>query len=437
MNNLRLLAGLLSAVLSGFGACAHGQSVTSLEEVFEMAEANSMQMCPAFSAEQLASQETRVANAKRMPDISASLSMSYIGNGFITKRDFSDYQTAHIPHLGNTLAISVSQPVYTGRAITAGIEMAELKLTAAKYATELQRDNLRIQLTGYYLDIYKYTNLRVVVDANIKQTHKELSEMRARHEQGVALQNDITRYELLASNLELQLLKINNLISILNDNLVTLAGFPAGTTITPDTAILARALPSQTTDEWQAQAMANSPSVKLARAGVDISHKAEDLARAERLPNVGLMAGWNFDGPILTEVPPINRNLSYWFVGVGVTYNISSLYKSNKSVARSRAATAQAVAELDAAEENTTLAIRAEHVRYLEAYEELNTQTKNLELAESNYATVHARYAEGLALITDMLDAANAKLDAEQLLVNARINIIYYYYKLLFISGII
>lgn len=40
-----------------------------------------------------------------------------------------------------------------------------------------------------------------------------------------------------------------------------------------------------------------------------------------------------------------------------------------------------------------------------------------------------------MALITDMLDAANARLDAEQQLVNARINITYYYYKLLFNSG--
>ena len=40
-----------------------------------------------------------------------------------------------------------------------------------------------------------------------------------------------------------------------------------------------------------------------------------------------------------------------------------------------------------------------------------------------------------MALITDMLDAANAKLDAERQLVNARIDIIYYYYKLLFATG--
>ena len=135
------------------------------------------------------------------------------------------------------------------------------------------------------------------------------------------------------------------------------------------------------------------------------------------------------------EVPPINRNLSYWYVGVGISYNISSLFKTNKSLSRSRVATVLAADELAAARENTELAVRADYIRYLESYEDLNTQQKSVELAQRNYNTVFTRYSADMALITDMLDAANSKLDAEQQLVNARINIIYYYYKLLFTSG--
>ena len=157
--------------------------------------------------------------------------------------------------------------------------------------------------------------------------------------------------------------------------------------------------------------------------------------RSERLPRIGLTAGWSIDGPILVEVPPIDRNLSYWYVGLGVSYNISSLYKSNKSLARSRIATRRAIEELDAARENVSLEVSADHVRYLEAYEELKTRQKSVELAERNYRTVSTRYSADMALITDMLDAANSRLDAEQQLVNARINIIYYYYKLLFTTG--
>ena len=437
MNNQRLLTGLLSAVLLGAGVCAFGRnpSVITLEQLFESAERNSAQLRPYFSAEDEANQEIRVARAGRLPDINASLSFSYIGDGFTTKRNFSDYQKAPIPHYGNALSLSVNQPVYTGGAITSGIQLAELKLTASRYATELQRDNVRFQLTGFYLDIYKYTNLRGVVENNIAQARKVLDEMQARYEQGLALQNDITRYELLVSNLELQLVKINNTIDILNNNLVTIAGLPNGTVIVPDSAILDKSLPSQSESSWQSEASVNSPMLKLTQSKVDISRKAEDLTKSERLPKIGLQAGWSIDGPILVEVPPINRNLSYWYIGVGVTYNISSLFKTNKSLSRSRVATVHATDELAAARENTKLAVRADYIHYLESYEELNTQQKSVELAERNYNTVFTRYSADMALITDMLDAANSKLDAEQQLVNARINIIYYYYKLLFTSG--
>ena len=435
MNNLRLLAGLLSAVLLSGGTRGYGQSVISLEEIYEIAESNSAQLRPYLSAREEADQEISVAKSGRLPDITASLTLSYIGDGFITKRDFSDYQKAPIPHFGNGVAIGVTQPLYTGGAVTSAIEMAQLKSTAARYAADFQRDDIRFRLTGFYLDLYKYSNLRQVVEGNLAAARKVLAEMRARYEQGTALQNDITRYELLSSNLELQMTRIDNTIKILNDNLVTTAGLPSGTVVVPDSTILSRALPREGESWWQAEAELHSPSLGLARTGVDISRKAEDLVKSERLPKIGLQAAWTLDGPILVEIPPINRNLSYWYVGIGVSYNLSSLYKSNKSLAKSRIATRKAIEDLDATRQAVSLAVRADHIRYLEAYEELKTQQKSVELAQRNYHTTSTRYSADMALITDLLDAANSQLDAQQQLVNARINIIYYYYKLLFTSG--
>lgn len=439
MNNQRLLTGLLFATLSGVGLCTVGQTRTvySLEDIFKTAESNSVQLRPSFTAEDEAKQEIKVARSQWLPDINATLSLSFIGDGFTTKRDFSDYQKAAIPHFGNGIGINVTQPVYTGGAITSAIELAELKSTASRYATDFNRDNIRFNLTGFYLDLYKYSNLKKVVENNICQAKKVLEEMQARYEQGTALKNDITRYELLVSNLELQLVRINNMIDIFNDNLVTVSGLPANTVVEPDSTILSRALPRSGEGWWQEQASTNAPSLQLARSGVEISRKAESLVKSEKLPKIGIQAGWTFDGPILVEVPPINRNLSYWWIGVGVNYNIASLYKTNKSLTKSKLSTKKSIEEFDAAKENVELTVRADYTHYLEAYEELRTQEKSVELAERNYNTTSTRYSADMALITDMLDAANAKLDAEQQLVNARINILYYYYKLLFTSGTI
>lgn len=439
MNNQRLLNGLLCAAMLSGGArlCAGTPAVITLEEIFRTAEANSAQLLPSFTAEEEARRDISVARSQRLPDINATLSLSFIGDGFITKRNFTEYEKAPIPHFGNGVGINVSQPVYAGGAIKTGIELAELKSTASRYATDFQRDNIRFRLTGFYLDLYKYANLRKVVEKNIAQARQVLAEMQARYEEGTALRNDITRYELLVSNLELQLIKIDNTLDILNDNLVVTAGLPENTKVIPDSTILARSLPTSGEGWWQDQATTNSPSLLLAKSGVEISQKAESLVKSERLPKVGLQAGWTLDGPILVDVPPINRNLSYWWVGVGVSYNLSSLWKSNKSLAKSRAATQRSVEELTAARENVELAVTGDYIRYMEAYEELKTRQKSVELADRNYNTTSTRYSADMALITDMLDAANSKLDAEQQLVNARINIIYYYYKLLFISGTI
>ena len=435
MNNLRLLTGLLAAVLLGGGVRSYGQTVITLDEIFEIAEANSAKLRPSLAAQTEADRAVSVARAGRLPDTDVSLSASYLGDGFTTARDLGDYQKAPIPHFGNGLSLNVTQPIYTGGAVKSAVELAELKSTAARYAADFRRDNIRFRLAGFYLDIYKYVNLRKVVESNAAAAAKVLDEMRVRYEQGTVLHNDITRYELLLSNLEFQLVGINDMLDILNANLVTTAGLPDGTVVVPDSAILARSMPAENEDWWQREAEDNSPSLSLARSGVDMSRKMEGIVRSERLPAIGLRAGWTIDGPILVEVPPINRNLSYWYVGVGVSFKLSSLFKGNRTMARSRAATQKARDELAVVCEDVSLAVRADYIRYLEACEELKTRMKGVELAERNYRTVSTRYSADMALITDMLDAANAKLDAEKQLANARINIVYYYYKLLFTTG--
>lgn len=150
------------------------------------------------------------------------------------------------------------------------------------------------------------------MESNLGQARMVLAEMKARYEQGVALQNDITRYELLVSSLEFQLIKIANTLEILNNNLVVTAGMPEGTVIVPDSAILARSLPSSGETWWQEEASQNAPALKLARNGLDISRKAEDLVRSERLPKVGLQATFACNSTIQLWLTPV-RDMAIFF----------------------------------------------------------------------------------------------------------------------------
>ena len=58
-----------------------------------------------------------------------------------------------------------------------------------------------------------------------------------------------------------------------------------------------------------------------------------------------------------------------------------------------------------------------------------------MELARQNYEVIANRYQEGLAMVTDMTDAANVRLDAEQQYADARIAVAAALYRLKYMAG--
>lgn len=170
---------------------------------------------------------------------------------------------------------------------------------------------------------------------------------------------------------------------------------------------------------------------------VKMGEHKEKIARAERLPQIALFAGEYLDGPILIEIPPINKNFNYWAVGVGIRYNLASLYKSPRNIRQSRIATEHARAQLQVTREKISLAIGAAQTDYHNAFSLLDTKIHSVGLAQENYDQVRYRYEEGLATLESLLDASTQLLDAQMQEVNARMSIEYNRYKLQYLAGII
>lgn len=409
--------------------------VLTIEEMFTLADRNSKSLRPAATGIEEARQGVKVAENARLPEIDASLSVSYLGDGRMIDRNFSEGFKAPMPHFGNNFAIEATQTVYAGGVISSGIALARLQEKSAGLNLESNRARVRFLLVGYYLDLFQMQNRLRVYEKHIELTRQVLKDIRAKGDEGIVLKNDITRYELLLSNLCLTRTRIQHTIAILNNNLTTTLGLPREIRVVPDTTLLADVLPVEDVDTWTAKAFDQSPELRQQALAVEMSRQQHKIARSERLPKVGLFAGNRFDGPVIIEVPPINKNFNYWYVGVGVKYNFATLYKTNKAVRRSRLALRRAAEQYADAEEQTSMAVKADHVKYLESYVELETEQKSVELANENYAVVSNRYKNDMALITDMLDAGNAKLAAELQWVNAQIGLVFNYYKLLYVSG--
>lgn len=424
---------LCSAVLCSQYLCAQSRTM-GIEEMFRLADENSKSIQTYRTGKEVADENLKAAKAQRLPDISASLSGSYWGNGKLWDRDFSNATKIDMPHWGNNFALEAQQVVYAGGAISSGIELAELEKQLAEMDWQKNRQDIRFLLVGHYLNLYKLHNQIEVLHKNLELTDQLIANMQARLEEGTALENDITRYELQRETLRLQLAKVEDACKIANHQLVITLHLPEGTVVQPDTTLNDSRIQTLSEANWQELAAQNNLNLQQAETGIKVNRQRVKMERSERLPKISLVAAEHLDGPITIEVPVLDNNFNYWYVGVGVKYNISSLFKNNRKLKAARLNVRKAQETYELAQEQTNHAVQECYVNFLTSFTDLRTQQKSVELADQNYSVTSNRYQNDLALLTDMLDASNMKLSADLGLVNARINVIYNYYKMKYVT---
>lgn len=384
----------------------------TLTDVFTRIENENQTMSMLRTAQEAAEEGIKSAKNARYPEINAELNVSYIGDSFLTDRNFSNYTKAPSPHFGNGFTLEAQQVVYAGGAVNAAVKMAEHEGHMSEAVISKSRQGLRLMAAGEYLDLFRTDNSIKVYKENIALTTKLIEEINARREQGLALAADVTRYELRLEMLKLDLVRLQNTREIMNYRLVNSLGLPEGTAIS---SILGdeEDMRDRSRQNWQEIAADASPEMKVSGIKADMALTRQKLVRSERLPKIAVVAYENFNGPITFEIPPIDKNLNIWYVGLGIRYNFSSLYKSGHKLKQAAIEVRQAEQAKNVTEEYLRNDVQKAYADYMQSYVELETREKSLQLADENYERIHDRYMEQLVLVTDMLDAFNMKLDAE------------------------
>ena len=428
----------------------------TLQQLYDLADHYNQQIVVSQTGLRAASEAVMAAKNAMLPNMELSASGSYIGDATLMSRGFSTNGTTDViiagigpqkvrngrqetPHWGNSFTAQVSQVIYAGGAIRAGIRITELGEQMATLDVEKNRQEVRFLITGYYLDLYKLQNQQMVIDRNIQLTEKVIKDMEARCQQGMVLKNDITRYELQLMTLQLTKEKLKDAQSIINHQLCTTLHMTDKKVIVVDTTKLNQEIASLKTianeHNWQQTASENNIGIRQANVAIQLAEQKIKTTNAASLPSLALIAEDNLFGPYTNDLIPVNANVNAWFVGIGLKYDLGSLWKNKHNINHARIHHQQSQEQLVLARENVEKSVQAGYVNFLTSFKEVETQLKQVELATQNYDVVQNRYQNQLALLTDMLDASSMKLSADMALVNAQISLLYNYYKLKYISN--
>ena len=87
------------------------EDLMTISQLFDKIEDNNQSLRTQKTGVEAADLGIESAKSKKLPDIDASLSFSYIGNALLTDRDFSNVHGMSSPHFGNNFALQAQQVV--------------------------------------------------------------------------------------------------------------------------------------------------------------------------------------------------------------------------------------------------------------------------------------------------------------------------------------
>ncbi|MBT2556617.1 TolC family protein [Hymenobacter sp. ISL-91] len=405
----------------------------SVARLFELTRQNHPKLKVAKADIDIARQSTEVAKNAQLPSVSAGLQGYYLGNAVVLDKDFSNATKVDIPHHGTSFSTEANWLVWKGGLVRNSIQIQSLKEGLMQLNYESNEQNIKLLVLGHYLDVYKLLNQEKVYTRNIALAERRLQNIQRLYKEGLVTRNDVVRAELQLSNLNLARQVVQNNRAILNKQLTVALGLPDEVVVVPEEALLATAEVSAVQDYQLASK--NHPSLLLARRSVEVYDVADKVIRAERSPSLSLFSGNKLQRPLTTSVPALDMYSNGWSTGLSLNINLDALYKTPRKVQLNRFEQDKAQAQANDTEQQLEVAVNASYIKYHEAVSQRNTYGVQKSLAAENYRIMESKYNNQLAILLDLLDASNAKLDAELQFTNAEANIVFSYYKLLKDSG--
>ena len=405
----------------------------SLDSLFDLGVERNLQLAADKLQESITHEHLASSKTRRLPEIEIGLNAGYVGQPIVFQSGLSDPVRPNSPDWSQNYALNLTQPLYHGGRIRYAIRQADIEKEIALLRTATDRSDVKMLLLRYYLDLFCLYKQHIVLTRNITESERRLKDIRKMKEEGIITNNDVLRSEMQLTNDRLSLKETEDNIRLTSRQLDILLGLDETLLLLPDSSLLHHEPDMDDCDGYITEAYLNDPSMLLLSKQTELARNGVNIARAELMPTLSLYAANTLARPVSRTLADMYNNA--WNVGLSFSYPISSLYREKRNV---RVARKQVESQLNAEEQyrqQIRMTVQTAYLRHSEAVEQVDALELSVTQAEENYRIMRNRYLNQLAILTDLLDADNLRLNAELQLTQARTQVIYTYYELLRVTG--
>ena len=435
-HNLIILLAIVTGVLCSKYTIAQVKTL-SLKEAIDLSLKNSKQLKASRARIDVAIAQVKEAEDNRLPNFNVTGSYLRLSSANVDLKVKSNNSTGttqgnSVPSISQAMygIANISYPVYAGGKIKYAIESAKYLEQATKLDADNDEQAVILNTMNAYTNFYKATGAAMVLRENLDLSRQRDTSFSELERNGLLARNDLLKTELQTSAIELTLLDAENNVKLANINMDLMLGLPETTEIQIDPSFFEQTPSIKNIDEYEQLAIQNRKDVQALSFRKKAASTAIKSAKTDGYPTIALTGGY-----IAAYIPNLISITNAINLGVGVQYNLASLWKTNTKLQQAKAREQELQANEEQLNDAIRLQVNQDYEKYLLSQKRIDVYQKTLAQAIENYRITKNKYDNGLASVTDLLDADVSLQQTKLNLQSAKADAILAYNKLLQTTG--
>ena len=436
-HKLKLVASAFSmlSLLGTSGLQGQNTRAITLQEAIDLSITNSHLLKNNAAKIDEAVAAVKEANESKLPDFKISGSWLYLPiTPNISLKTNSNNSGGSNPAVSQAMysTTGISLPLFTAGKLDYGIQSAKYLEQAARLDADENKEAVIFNSISAFSNLYKARAAVYLVKESLEQSNQRVRDFLNLEKNGLLARNDLLKAELQSSKIELTLLDAENNLKLASVNMALMLGLPEQTILLPDSASLIKTTKAKQMEEYEQQALLGRKEISSLSLHKKIAALGVQSVKTDYYPTVALTAGY-----IAANIPGFLTITNAVNVGLGVTYNLSSIWKTKTKLAQAGARVQQITASELMLSDHIRLEVNEAYQGYLLSQKKIAVYQKAVEQATENFRIIKNKYNNTLATATDLLDADIAQLQTRLMLVGASADAVVAFNKLLQTAGIL
>ncbi|XHR98381.1 TolC family protein [Mucilaginibacter sp. UC70_90] len=311
--------------------------------------------------------------------------------------------------------LTLNQTIFAGGKLKYARQSTDLLTQVARLDVENDKDQITYDIISSYYNLYKVLQSKKVVAQNLTTVDAQIKQAQRFFEQGLVTKNDVLRFQLQRSNIEVNGVDLETNRRIINYNLNVLLGLPEGTQLNIDqineadrqVAPLAAYLDT---------AMAVRPEFKQFALRSRVAETNIKSIKANELPTLGASVAGYYVDVSSNPIPKSGNFITPLSAGLTLSWNFGSLWTNKNKVKEAQIQSQQVDINKSITTDRVKDEVNQSYQSYTQALEKVKLLQTSIDQAGENNKILESKYKSNIASATD-------RADAETLLYQAQINL--------------